>query len=362
MNSGDLTNDVFNLPIYVPFQDIALLANNQSFQDVNIIAGTMASGQTLALDLIGTVSTANLVYIFSANFTVGTGATLSVGTGTSVLIDPVTITDNGAMNVTGASIGFVAGYDTTTQILVNGTLSASGSSFYTSGGALGSFTLIQVNSGGELTAANTTFSISELSLVSGSIMNSGDLTNDVFNLPIYVPFQDIALLANNQSFQDVNIIAGTMASGQTLALDLIGTKSTANLVYIFSANFTVGTGATLSVGTGTSVLIDPVTITDNGAMDITGASIGFVAGYYTTTQILVNGTLSASGSSFYTYGSNSARVHPAPGQLRRRAHGHQQHLRRQRGEPECRLDRHAPVRGLRYSAHNQQRGLDQHSQ
>ena len=63
----------------------------------------------------------------------------------------------------------------------------------------------------------------------------------------------------------------------------------------------------MSVGTGTSVLIDPVTITDNGAMDITGASIGFVAGYYTTTQILVNGTLSASGSSFYTSGGATNR-------------------------------------------------------
>ena len=114
---------MFNLPIYVPFQDVALLANNQSFQDINIIAGTMASGQSLSLVPIGTVSTASLVYIFQGNFTVGTGATLTVGTGTSVLIDPVTITDNGAMNVTGASIGFVAGYSATTQILVNGTLS-----------------------------------------------------------------------------------------------------------------------------------------------------------------------------------------------------------------------------------------------
>ncbi len=306
LNAGDLTNDVFNLPIYVPFQDVALLANNQSFQNINIIAGTMASGQTLSLVPIGTVSTANLVYVFEGNFTIGTGATLTVGTGTSVLIDPVTITDNGVMNVTGASIGFVAGYSATTQILVNGTLAAAGSSFYTSGGNYASFTLLQVDSGGELTASNTTFSINQLSLVSGSIMNTGDLTDDVFNLPIYVPFQDVALLANNQSFQNINIIAGTMASGQTLSLVPIGTVSTASLVYVFEGNFTVGTGATLTVGAGTSVLIDPVTITDNGVMNVTGASIGFVAGYSATTQILVNGTLSATGSNFYISGGNYA--------------------------------------------------------
>ena len=262
LNSGDLTNDTFNLPIYVPFQDVALLSNNKTFQNVNIIGGTMASGQSLSLVPIGTVSTASLVFIFQGNFTVGTGATLTVGTGTSVLIDPVTITDNGAMNVTGASIGFVAGYEATTQILVNGTLSASGSNFYISGSNYAPFALLQVDSGGELTASTTTFSINELSLVSGSILNTGDLTNDTFNLPIYVPFQDVALLSNNKSFQNVNIIGGTMASGQSLSLVPIGTVSTAGLVYVFQGNFTVGTGATLTVGTGTSVLIDPVTAAD----------------------------------------------------------------------------------------------------
>ena len=333
LNTGDLTNDVFNLPIYVPFQDVALLANNQSFQDINIIAGTMASGQTLSLVPIGTVSTASLVYIFQGNFTVGTGATLTVGTGTSVLIDPVTITDNGAMNVTDASIGFVAGFAATTQILVNGTLSASGSNFYTSGGTYESFTLLQVDSGGELSASSTTFSINELSLVDGSIMNTGDLTNDIFNLPIYVPFQDVALLANNQSFQDINIIAGTMASGQTLSLVPIGTVSTASLVYIFQGNFTVGTGATLTVGTGTSVLIDPVTITDNGAMNVTGASIGFVAGYCGNNTDPGQRHPLRHRLQLLHLGRQLLLVHPPPGRLRRRALRQQHDLQHQRAEP-----------------------------
>ena len=107
-------------------------------------------------------------------------------------------------------------------------------------------------------------------------MNSSDLTNDTFNLPIYVPFQDIPLLANNQSFQDINIIAGTMASGQTLSL-IRSARSRRPAWCTSSGQLHVGTGATLTVGTGTSVLIDPVTITDNGAMNIgAGASIGFV--------------------------------------------------------------------------------------
>ena len=111
------------------------------------------------------------MFIFQGNFTVGTGATLTVGTGTSVLIDPVTITDNGAMNVTGASVGFVAGYSATTQILVNGTLSASGSNFYISGGNYASFALLQVDSGGQLSATSSTFSLNQLVVQSGSTAN-----------------------------------------------------------------------------------------------------------------------------------------------------------------------------------------------
>ena len=111
-------------------------------------------------------------------------------------------------------------------------------------------------------------------------LSPGDLTNDTFNLPIYLPFQDMPLLANNQSFQAVDINAGTIASGQTLSLNLIGTASTANLVYIFTGGFTVGTGATLSVAAGPVLISASQTITDDGAMTIApAASVGFEAGY-----------------------------------------------------------------------------------
>ena len=135
-------------------------------------------------------------------------------------------------------MGLVAGYLATTQILVNGTLTDLGTALTNSGNGYNSFTLIQVNSGGELIASNTTFSVDELNLVNGSRMNPGDLTSDVFDLPIYVPFQDVRL-SNNQSFQDVYINGGTMANGQSLSLVPMGTVSMANLVYIVSGGFTV---------------------------------------------------------------------------------------------------------------------------
>ena len=56
------------------------------------------------------------------------------------------------------------------------------------------------------------------------MLKSGDLTGDTFNMPISVPYNDVPLLSNNTTFQDVDINAGTLASGQALNLDQIGTN------------------------------------------------------------------------------------------------------------------------------------------
>ena len=112
-----------------------------------------------------------------------------------------------------------------------------------------------INSGGELIAASSTFGLNQLSLANGSVLNANDLSNDVFNLPIYVPALDVPLLTNNQSFQAININGGSLSTGQSLALNLIGTKSTANLIYIFPGGFTIQTGASLSVAANVNVQI-----------------------------------------------------------------------------------------------------------
>ena len=65
-------------------------------------------------------------------------------------------------------------------------------------------------------------------------------------MPIYVPYGDVQYLGNNAKFQQININAGTLASG-TLNLDLIGTN-TSGLSYAFPGGFTVASGATLDVG------------------------------------------------------------------------------------------------------------------
>ena len=131
--------------------------------------------------------------------------------------------------------------------------------FFNLGGNNSSLTQIQVDSGGELTATTTPSTSTSSILVSGSILNSSDLTNDTFNLPIYraVPGHG-PLLANNQSFQDDQHHRRNHGQRPDPVLDPIGTVSTASLVYIFRATSPSSTGATLTVGTGkANVLIDP---------------------------------------------------------------------------------------------------------
>ena len=90
-----------------------------------------------------------------------TGATLNVGSGVNVLIQQSqTITDNGALNVNStAAVMVVDGNSSqSTGIMVNGTLTATGASFARFNGSNGDDnTFIQVYSGGELTAADSTF-------------------------------------------------------------------------------------------------------------------------------------------------------------------------------------------------------------
>ena len=50
-----------------------------------------------------------------------------------------------------------------------------------------------VNSGGQLIATNSTFSISQLSFNNTSVLDSGNLTGNTFNTTIYRSLQRIAI-------------------------------------------------------------------------------------------------------------------------------------------------------------------------
>ena len=70
-------------------------------------------------------------------------------------------------------------------------------------------------------------------------------------MPVYVPYTDVASLAGNTSFDQVEITGGTLSSG-TVTLNPIGNST--SLSYVFPNGFTVANGGTLAVSPNVSVV------------------------------------------------------------------------------------------------------------
>ncbi len=161
-----------------------------------------------------------------ASVTISAGASLSVGSGASVQIpEGETLTDDGTLSfASGDTLTLGSACCSAAEIVVAGTLTAAGTTFT---GISESGTIV-VNSGGIITPTGSTF-----------------------NVPLFVPYNDVASLAagSNVSFDQIEISAATLPSGSELDLDLIGTD-TANLNYLFPNGFTVGSGGDLVVGAG----------------------------------------------------------------------------------------------------------------
>ncbi|MFI5460668.1 MAG: Ig-like domain repeat protein, partial [Isosphaerales bacterium] len=194
-------------------------------------------------------------------------------------------------------------------IVVNGLLSATGTQFINPGNVANSLNQIYVGSGGELTASNSTFGVNQLYLANGSVLKPGDLAGNTFNSTIYASALDLPLLAGNQSFQDIDILAATLNSGQTVSLIPLGTVTTANQRYVFPGPFTVSSGATLNVEAGASVLIrDAQQLLVNGTLNITGARSVAIEDFDDGGEsggIMVNGTITISNTSFTRSGGTN---------------------------------------------------------
>ena len=359
LNAGDFNGNSFNSPLFLPESDVQYLSgtgsNNSQFEDIDILAGSVASGQTLALNAIGTASTANLRLRLRRQLH-GQQRGHRHGGSQRQRADPGEPDADRRRHAElrhrrrgGLEIG-------TTQIVVgSGGLmtTASGDSF---SGSTNYSTQIVVNSGGHLQASNSSFALNNVTLNTGSILNAGDFNGNSFNSPLFLPESDVQYLSgtgsNNAQFEDIDILAGSVASGQTLALNAIGTASTANLHYVFDGNFMVSSGATVTVGPNVSVLIqENVTLTDDGTLSFaTGDAVALNIG---TTQIVVgSGGLmtTASGDSF---SGSTSYVHPDRRQFRRPPPGQQQLLRPQQRDPDFRFDRHHSVLVLRHPACDQ---------
>jgi hypothetical protein len=158
-----------------------------------------------------------------------------------------------------------------------------------------------VNNGGRLVAADSTFALTQLVLNTGALVNAGDLSNNAFDLPIFVPASAVPLLSasgggsDNVRFQDINILAGTLVSG-SLNLDAIGTGTTANLRYVFPGGFTIASDATVNVAPNVRI-----SLSSNQALTVNGA-----ANFATGSTV----TLDGPGFNLATQASSTGRLTP----------------------------------------------------
>ena len=315
LKPGDLKGDTFNqTTITAPIGDVPLLAGNVVFADIDILPGSISSGTIELTNAIATSPSPKLRYVFAGPFEVKSGATLKVDDKVSVWIDngqTITVDLGGAMTIGAATVA-IDNYGGTTQgITVGGTLTATGASFTTRyGTGVGGNSSLTVPSKGHLIAANTNFAWDSFNLNNGSVLNSGDLTNDTFiQTTVSAPGTDIPLLAGptltaNDSFADVDIIAGGLNSGQSLTLGLMGSASTAKLLYVFTGPYEVKSGATLAISASVHVLINngqTIAVDAGGAMTV-GAATVEINNYGGTAQgLAVAGMLTTTGASFTTY-------------------------------------------------------------
>src|SRR5262249_19617692 len=159
----------FNLPIFVRYNDVASLAGNVSFNQGEINNATLQSGTTLNLNSLGT-NTANFSYVFPGGFATSAGSTIAVGPNVPINISASqTLLDTGTISsASGDTVTLNSGCcPTSKQIAVNGTLTATGTTFNAGAGSN-----ITVSAGGIITPSGSTF-----------------------NLPIFVPYNDVASLA-----------------------------------------------------------------------------------------------------------------------------------------------------------------------
>ena len=232
---------------------------------------------TTAADAVQKLTTSNTILNISSGsialgngssslgaVTVGAGATLSVSAGASVTIAAATtantlttLTDDGTLSFASGDTLSLAStqpnnyYGSQVVVGSGGLFQATGTTFLNPSGSSGTaYTQIVVQSGGNLQASSSTFAIGQLNFNIGAVVAAGYLSGDAFNLPLYIPAIDVQYLSgtsnSNLQFQTIYIQPDTLVSGQSVALNKIGTQNTSNLSYGFPGNFTINQGASLA--------------------------------------------------------------------------------------------------------------------
>ncbi|QEF98234.1 Cohesin domain protein [Stieleria maiorica] len=260
----------FNQTIRVPhthLQDPSHLNANLRFEDIEILGGTLPSGESLNLNQIGTATTVDLRYVFPSGFEVQTNATLSINQDVSVLlredqlfsVDGTLKFDNAAPFV--VEDGF-SGNASGISVSGTGTLDVINTDFARiNSGNLQDIVRVNVDAGGRFKASDSQFDWDAINLAAGSVINDGAtpwVVGNEFVQTISVPYQhlqDASRLSGNLRFEDIEILGGTLPSGEALNLNQIGTATTVDLRYVFPSGFEVQTNAMLSINQDVSVLL-----------------------------------------------------------------------------------------------------------
>ncbi|WP_158222536.1 CARDB domain-containing protein [Rhodopirellula sp. MGV] len=270
LNVGDVVDNVFAAAVNASAELIPRLEDNDSFGLVEINGQTVQSN--VVVRQMGNVSTANLFYRFTGDLQIDPGVLLKFDPGTRVEVaNSVNINVGGKLWFDDVSeVGFFdnnnSGSVSSTSIEVQsgGELEADSTPFVLlSNGNDNSF--VEVESGGRFKADDSDFSIKNIVWRGGSILNFGDVVNNVFGAVVTVPAMLIPRLENNDSFGRVDVSGESVTSDTTIRN--MGTVSTTNLSYRLTSDLQIDAGAQLKFNPGTHLeLANSVNVTVAGKL------------------------------------------------------------------------------------------------
>ena len=207
-----------------------------------------------------------------------------------------TLTDNGSVSFgTGNAVSFTSVYGSTTVINVTGSLTANGTSFTSTG----STSQLNFTGGARWARSAARSRYTQVSL-GGRGPGCGRHVGQHVQLPVlraqvgraYLSASPTGLAnSNNASFNAIEIEAGSVPSGQTYTLNVIGTATTANLVYVIAGAFTVSGGGSMTVAPNVAVQIGAnQSLSDSGSLSFgLGDSVTYESVYGSNTVIAVGG-------------------------------------------------------------------------
>ena len=133
------------------------------------------------------------------------GATMTILAGATITINNAVIDDQGTLTLgSGDAFTMMGGQTTPGVFEVTGIMTTSGDTF-----TGGSYTGVDVFSGGQLTAMTDTFAAAGVFIGEGAVFNNTSLLNNDFSSTVLsIPSTEVPLVTNNKQFAEVDLYDG----------------------------------------------------------------------------------------------------------------------------------------------------------